>query len=293
MADLVYMARTAWTALLDSIRSKGGTSALMTAAQAKAAVEAIPSGSSWSWDDYVNGTFPSGACVLTSAVTKIPAIRFQSNTVVTSISGSGVTIVENNAFNGCKNLASVDLPSVTQIGYTTNTGSSSRAFAGINGGSLSVLHFPACIYAGGTLNFEGIGTAQNPVTVVLPVVTLVGSTAFQTAKLAAVDFGPDFPTINNTLFSSATVPIIILRRSSGLVTLANKNAFNGSTFKSGGTGGTIYIPKVLYDHLGDGTALDYKAATNWSTIDGYGTVTWAQIEGSYYETHYADGTPVT
>lgn len=49
------------------------------------------------------------------------------------------------------------------------------------------------------------------------------------------------------------------------------------------TGGTIYIPKVLYDHLGDGTSLDYKAATNWSTVDGYGAITWAKIEGSAYE----------
>lgn len=44
MADLVYMAKSAWQSLLGSIRTKGGTSALMTAAQAIAAVEAIPSG---------------------------------------------------------------------------------------------------------------------------------------------------------------------------------------------------------------------------------------------------------
>lgn len=58
---------------------------------------------------------------------------------------------------------------------------------------------------------------------------------------------------------------------------------NSNVFASGGTGGTIYIPKSLYDHLGDGSEYDYKAATNWSTIDSYGTITWAQIEGSEYE----------
>ena len=47
--------------------------------------------------------------------------------------------------------------------------------------------------------------------------------------------------------------------------------------------GTIYIQKVLYDRLGDGASLDYKAATNWSTVDGYGTITWAKIESSAYE----------
>lgn len=66
-------------------------------------------------------------------------------------------------------------------------------------------------------------------------------------------------------------------------TLSGSNLIASSAFVSGGTGGTIYIPKSLYDHLGDGTEYDYKAATNWSTLDSYGTVTWAQIEGSEYE----------
>ena len=44
MADLIYMAKSKWTALLNAIRTKGGTSALMTVDQAKAAVDAIPSG---------------------------------------------------------------------------------------------------------------------------------------------------------------------------------------------------------------------------------------------------------
>ena len=85
---------------------------------------------------------------------------------------------------------------------------------------------------------------------------------------------------------------LILRKANTPLPIPSTNCFNSTPFKSGGTGGTIYIPKVLYDHLGDGTSLDYKAATNWSTIDGYGTITWAQIEGSIYETQYADGTPI-
>jgi hypothetical protein len=75
--------------------------------------------------------------------------------------------------------------------------------------------------------------------------------------------------------------------------MSNANAFSNSHFKSGGTGGTIYIPKVLYDHLGDNSSLDYKKATNWTTVNGYGTITWEKIEGSIYETQYADGTPIT
>lgn len=85
----------------------------------------------------------------------------------------------------------------------------------------------------------------------------------------------------------------IILRNSSLTSLTNYNVFRGSRYASGGAGGTIYIPKSLYDHLGDSTSLDYKAATNWSTVDGYGTITWAQIEGSQYENYYADGTPIT
>lgn len=85
----------------------------------------------------------------------------------------------------------------------------------------------------------------------------------------------------------------LILRSTSVTPVQNVNVFISTPFASGGTGGTIYIPKALYDHLGDGSALDYKSATNWSTIDGYGTITWAQIEGSTYETHYADGTVIS
>ena len=68
-----------------------------------------------------------------------------------------------------------------------------------------------------------------------------------------------------------------------VATLIAANTISSAAFAQGGTGGTIYIPKALYDHLSDGSEYDYKSATNWSTIDSYGTITWAQIEGSEYE----------
>jgi len=36
--------------------------------------------------------------------------------------------------------------------------------------------------------------------------------------------------------------------------------------------------------------LDYKSATNWSVVDGWGTITWSNIYGSPYESKYVDGT---
>ena len=99
--------------------------------------------------------------------------------------------------------------------------------------------------------------------------------------LALVDWGlANVP--NNFVNYAINFKTLILRKTS-IATLANTGAFTGTPFASGGSGGTIYIPKALYDHLGDGTSLDYKAASNWSTVNGYGTITWAKLEGSPYE----------
>lgn len=85
------------------------------------------------------------------------------------------------------------------------------------------------------------------------------------------------------MFYNCTALNTIVLDMPGIFALANVNSFSYTPFGSSGTGGTIYIPKALYDHLGDSSSLDYKAATNWSTIDGYGHTTWAKIEGSEYE----------
>ena len=44
MANIVYMAKSAWTGLLDTIRSKASVSGTMTVSEATTAVENIPSG---------------------------------------------------------------------------------------------------------------------------------------------------------------------------------------------------------------------------------------------------------
>lgn len=93
-------------------------------------------------------------------------------------------------------------------------------------------------------------------------------------------------------FRNCTALKTLVLRNTSKMGIMNATIFTNSTFASGGTGGTIYIPKTLYDHLGDGTSNDYKADSQWSTVDGYGTITWAKIEGSIYENAYADGTPI-
>jgi len=139
--------------------------------------------------------------------------------------------------------------------------------------------------------FDGV----NAPIIVLPAIIQIQTNTFRNCnKTEVFDLGSDLVNITAYCFQSDTVlNTVILRGSTNIVPMLNTSAINNTPFASGGAGGTIYIPKALYDHLGDGTALDYKAATNWSTVDGYGTITWAQIEGSQYENYYADGTPIT
>lgn len=129
--------------------------------------------------------------------------------------------------------------------------------------------------------------------VCLPNVTSVGTEALEAlTNCTIVDLGPISQMMSRTLQDDASLTTIILRNTS-LTKMQNSNALLNTPFKSGGSGGTVYIPKSLYDHLGDGGQSDYKAASNWSLYDGYGTITWAAIEGSQYEDYYADGTPIT
>ena len=102
-------------------------------------------------------------------------------------------------------------------------------------------------------------------------------------RLAIVDWGLMAVVKENTFTNCSALKTLILRKSDSIVSNNATSTFNGTPFASGGTGGTIYIPKALYDHLGDNSSLDYKYASNWSTVDGYGTITWAKIEGSVYE----------
>ena len=110
-----------------------------------------------------------------------------------------------------------------------------------------------------------------------------GYFAYQTMELQCVDMGLVGSIINQSFNQCSALKTIILRKSDALVTINNVNNFASTPFANGGTGGTIYIPKALYDHLGDNSSLDYQHATNWSTVYGYGTITWAKIEGSIYE----------
>lgn len=276
------------TSVANAIRTKGGTSSQLAfpAGFVQAIGDIETGGGGYTLEEIVEGTL-SGPIVYTG--TKLRSCQFMQSHI-TSFVGANVTGFANDAvsseratFKNCTTLQSVELP---LFNVTNNC---QNMFYGCTGLT------SAKLFKWGTVAIGSFRGCTSLPAIAFPSATRVEADALRSCTaLTAVDFGKtvNFAGGDVTRGDSNLTTIILRGTTRSTITAANVFA-NGTPFASGGVGGTIYIPESLYDHLGDGTALDYKAATNWSTIDGYGTITWAQIEGSIYETQYADGTPIT
>lgn len=76
-------------------------------------------------------------------------------------------------------------------------------------------------------------------------------------------------------FHSDNVLDTLILRSATVCTIDNTNAFDGTCFAVGKTGGIAYVPSSLVE--------SYKIATNWSLFYENGTCEFRAIEGSEYE----------
>ena len=239
-----------------------------------------------------------------SSVTSIGAYAFASTNLKNIVIPKTVQYLNERMFNLCTGLKTVKIEG---FNISVSTYGIRNAFFGCSSlESVSILFhgsnnfdstFSGCtnlvdVYVPNE-NGCGAGTYTNCTSLThlaLPSNTACYGNAFQSCtNLQAIDFGKRTQLFRTIIFQNCSSLQTIVLRGDTLTTLSYTNVFDGTPFASGDTGGTIYIPKVLYDELGTGSSLDYKAATNWSTLDGYGTVTWAQIEGSEYENYYVDG----
>ena len=202
--------------------------------------------------EMANGTKPVGVFDITGL--SFIGSAFIGRSGITGVTGVGT--VATDVFRGCSNLQNI------HVSITSGSGQN------------SVFSYCSKLETAVLVNSVDFGNAK----------------FHSCSKLKTVDFG--CPRIRTNEFYNNTLLDTLILRSTSIVTMENSGPFAGSKFKSGGAGGTIYIPKSLYDHLGDNSSSDYQHATNWSTVYGYGTITWAKIEGSIYETQYADGTPI-
>ena len=277
MADYI-VSDTSLTAVADAIRANTGKSGQMAFPNGFVSeIEEI--GTRWSIDDIFSREISGDIVINTTTETANIFENCKKITGVTITSTAHGNASINSWFYGCTGMKYLVAPLSLEIGR----------YGCQNCTSLTNVSLPEATVVSGN-NFQGCTSLVN---VAFPrLVNSYGNCFNGCTKLESVDYGGSKNNINETYaFRNCAKLGTLILRGTTIGTLANVNAFTGTPFASGGTGGTIYIPKVLYDELGTGSTLDYKAATNWSIIDGYGTVTWAQIEGSIYETQYADGTP--
>lgn len=105
-----------------------------------------------------------------------------------------------------------------------------------------------------------------------------GSTTAANAcqHLEVCDIGKAKSIAANTFANCYKLQTLIMRRTGSVTTCANVSAFLNTPLRGrSGLTAKIYVPQALID--------TYKAASVWTTINGYGYVEWLPIEGSPYE----------
>lgn len=229
----------------------------------------------WTSDGIADLTAPEGDVMLSTSA--IGDHSFYGRKLICSVSGDHVTKLDNYAMQSCTGLGAIHLPNAQVT-------SGFSVFQGCTG--LTAVHASDLrkVNQLGQTMFSG---CTNLTVLVMPSVRAVGYQATHgCSKLQAVDFGKLAATGGNGIAANgfgtcAKLDTLILRRSQ-MIPLANINAFSGTAFKSGGAGGTLYVPQALL--------ANYQSDAVWSILLGYENNRILPIEGSRYETEFADGT---
>lgn len=192
-------------------------------------------------------------------ITKIENYRFAVNPALTKVVFNNVTEIGSSVFSTCHALVEAILPKLTTLG--TNT------FA--NDDLLERVEMPEVT----SIPERTFQYCYKLVTGIFRKATSIASYGFGScSELELIDCAATV--IQTNAFQNSAVKTLIIR-SDSVCTLNGTNAFNNTPFKSGGTGGTLYVPNDLI--------ASYQAATNWSTILGYANNDIQAIEGSPYE----------
>ena len=167
---------------------------------------------------------------------------------------STVTSIGQYSFASCKNMTKFTATgAITTLGTYTFVGASADHKM-----TVTEIHMPNL----------GTGIALN---------LNFGSTTAANAcqQLKVVDIGKAKSIAANTFANCYKLDTLIMRRTS-VTTCANVSAFLNTPLRGySSRTANIYVPQALID--------TYKAASVWTTINGYGYVTWNKLEGSIYE----------
>ena len=200
-------------------------------------------------------------------VTELGFATFQDCTSLINLDIPKLSTVDFSAFQGCTSLISISFPNVTTI--------SSNTFN--NCTSLTSVQLP-------NVTSAGSGSFQNCTalfTICLPKVSVINSWLFYGCiNLTVVDMpkASSFNAYTNDTFKNTASDLKLILRNNTLCTLGNNptSTFNGSTFASTGSGGTLYVPQSLVSA--------YKNDTKWKQVMNLNANNQIlPIEGSPYE----------
>ena len=246
MANIVYMAKSAWTNLLDTIRSKASVSGTMTVSQATTAVENIETGGGddGRFDALVGRTL-SGS--ISGSAQYIGSAVFSNCIAVTDVSFSSATSLGAACFYYCNHLKTADFPMAQSVG--------SSAFAFCE--RLESANLPLASSIGGAifLNCSSLNHIYMP-----NVSVITGSCFYNCYSLPEISL-PNLKSMQGNAFANCRTLLSVYLMGSSVVSILNSTAFTstpiaGYTAYTGGVVGSIFVPASLYD--------SYISSTKWS-----------------------------
>ena len=253
---------TTLTSIADAIRTKTGSNAQMTPSEMATAIGNISTGGGggFTLDDICNGAVTGD--VVFNGDTFLGSFYGQN---ITSFSAPNLTqMMIPYVLAHCKSLTSCYIPRVQYLDGQTFGYDASL----VNVDITSLIQIPnQC--------FKSCTSLQS---IIAPSAETLNTSVFSGCSSLTVAIFPKLAgnyALGGTAFSYCSNLSILVLGSTTLVPMHYTSTFNYSSLASGGSGCTIYVPSNLIS--------SYKVATNWKTYDGYGTITWAAIEGSPYE----------
>lgn len=191
----------------------------------------------------------------------------------TGVVTSTATSIQQYAISGRTGITHLYLPNLIEI--------PSNGFR--NCTSIQTIDTPARFASYAQNIFYGCSSLTGFVNKTTTARTLANECFRGCTNLTYVDLMLEGTSQSNGFYDCTNLKTVILRRSL-LAGLGNVNWFTNTPFAQDGSGGTLYVPSDLKS--------SYESATNWSTILAYPNNQIKTIEGSIYETHYADGTQI-
>ena len=218
--------------------------------------------------------FPAG---FVSAIDAIPTgggdpqedlVKLNNNQLA-SFSNSDVTRIRTNMFRGATALKSINIPNVVVIKESAFYGSGLTGDVVIEKylSTFESYVFRDCPMS--TITFKG------------GIVRIDANTFEGCLQLTTIDIGNANASLGiraERFYNTQNLSALVIRYTGGVI------AASGGVFPSTcglATSGYIYVPSDL--------VASYKAATNWSTYADR----ILPIEGSYYETHWANGEAIS